>query len=277
MRAAASAGPPTGRTATKNGATNAVSRWLPRPRPTSSPPSARSRSRRSSAHTSDRWMSSATSARWSGLTSATTADDQTVRDGPGRERGQGRQPPADAEPLPDRRQRPQRDRDADGRQQVRPPGDRAERQQLEQRRRAGCRSGSRWGGRCRGRGARSASRPSRRTPCPASASRRTGRGPPPRRRWPARAGRRTGPRAASGSSSEGGIRGSVPGAAIRGSSGSAVSRPSPRRPATPPRSPGGVAPWPRRRRSVRRAAPRPRRRSPTGARPAPRRRSVPPG
>ena len=89
--------------------------------------------------------------------------------GPGRQRRQRREHRAHADPRPDRRQRPERDRDAHRRQQVRAPGDRAQRDQLEQPRESGCRSGSRWDGRPRGRGARSASRPSRRTPPRASA------------------------------------------------------------------------------------------------------------
>ena len=77
-------------------------------------------------------MISATSARWSGLTSATTADDQIVATAPVASAAQAaihrpRRPAAARSPS-----RPQRQRDAHRREQVRPEGHLAQRQPLEQ-------------------------------------------------------------------------------------------------------------------------------------------------
>ena len=126
---------------------------------------ARSRKRLPSAQASARSKIRAMNARWSALTSATVADDQTGA----REAGRERRPRGDhrphAQPLLRRGECGQRHGDADGRQEVRAEGDRPDRDQLEQPGDEHVRGGSRWGwGMPRGTWTDLASPPSRRRP-----------------------------------------------------------------------------------------------------------------
>ena len=155
---------------TTNGATNSISRWLPRASPISRPPMARSERRRRSAQTSARWTIRATNIRWSGLTSETVAAAQTVPTAP----------VARAPAIAITGRTPSRseirlivdegDRDVDRRQEVGAKRDRADRQQLGQPGHHDVRRIARRMGHAEDVRARSPSRPSRRRRSRASAS-----------------------------------------------------------------------------------------------------------
>ena len=177
---------------TKNGATNPVSRWLPRPRPTSSPPRARSRSRLLVGPDEG----AVDEQRHQREVERVDLGDEGGRpdrgDGPGRERRQRREHRADAEPRPDRRELTERDRDAHGRQQVGAPRDGADRDQLEQPGEQDVGRVAGRDGRPRGRGARVCISPQSSNAAPGiSVTTYTPSATGPR--WPARHRRTAGP------------------------------------------------------------------------------------